>query len=162
MSRHRGSARSDLPGSVCLYAAAQASNDLPKSVGNPSSPSPLPESIRKRRATNVNLGGGDGAVSDSSPPSYVATCAWCSGPFASRRSGGRPQRFCSPAHRRAWDTAARRLVARMVAESQLAVGVWHDDGRGATRAPVGNPMALRELLDLPGPVVRRGACRRSR
>jgi hypothetical protein len=52
----------------------------------------------------------------------TAACAWCGGPVEPRKDGGRPKRFCQPVHRRLWDTEARRVIARMVAEGQLMVG----------------------------------------
>jgi hypothetical protein len=42
-------------------------------------------------------------------------CLWCSQPFEPRRSGGKPQRFCVPAHRRAFETAARQFLGRLIA-----------------------------------------------
>ncbi|MGH7014151.1 MAG: hypothetical protein ACREEL_08375 [Stellaceae bacterium] len=49
-----------------------------------------------------------------------AGCLWCGKPFEPRGYGS-PQKFCSPAHRRAFETAALQYVARMVAIGQLTV-----------------------------------------
>jgi hypothetical protein len=43
------------------------------------------------------------------PHSFNAkpSCFWCQRPFSARTSGGSPQRFCSPLHRRTFFAAAR-------------------------------------------------------
>jgi hypothetical protein len=43
------------------------------------------------------------------------TCIWCGRLFATRRTGGSPQRFCRSEHRNAFWTAARRWAERAVA-----------------------------------------------
>src|SRR5882724_2333032 len=54
-----------------------------------------------------------------------ARCLWCGGPFEPRHSGGRPQRFCEPTHRRAFDTAARRFVGALIGAGQVSVADLH-------------------------------------
>jgi len=70
-------------------------------------------------------------------------CLWCRRPFEPRRSGGKPQRFCVPAHRRAFETAARRFLGRLIAAGELSV------------AALNAPPATRALL--PGAVPGGGA-----
>jgi len=48
-----------------------------------------------------------------------ARCLWCSAPFEPRETGGTAQRFCCPAHRRAFDQAARAYVRHAIAEGRL-------------------------------------------
>ena len=50
-----------------------------------------------------------------------ARCLWCGLAFAPRDTGGSPQRFCGPYHRRAFDTAARRYVRREITAGRLTV-----------------------------------------
>jgi hypothetical protein len=59
-------------------------------------------------------------------------CLWCSQPFEPRRSGGKPQRFCVPAHRRAFETASRRYLGRLIAAGDLSVAAL--SAAPATRA----------------------------
>jgi hypothetical protein len=51
---------------------------------------------------------------DASP---AGPCAWCSGPLTPRTTGGRPQRFCTQACRRASEKAMRQW-----AKGELAAG----------------------------------------
>jgi hypothetical protein len=60
-------------------------------------------------------------------------CAWCGGSFAPRTSGGKPQTFCRPSCRRAFDAAARCWVAQAVADGRLTVDALRN-GAVATRA----------------------------
>jgi len=41
----------------------------------------------------------------------VTKCLWCGRAFTPRATGGKAQRFCRPACRRAFDAAGRRWVA---------------------------------------------------
>ena len=52
-------------------------------------------------------------------------CVWCGQPFKPRRTGGSPQRFCLPAHRRAFDMAARRYVDRLIAAGRVSIADLH-------------------------------------
>lgn len=45
-------------------------------------------------------------------------CFWCEQPFLPRSSGGKPQRFCRPEHRRFFHAAAR-----LWAESAVTAGL---------------------------------------
>jgi hypothetical protein len=44
------------------------------------------------------------------PIAAVAVCLWCDQEFSPRNSGGSPQRFCCPEHRRAFHVAAHQFV----------------------------------------------------
>jgi hypothetical protein len=59
-------------------------------------------------------------------------CLWCSQPFEPRRSGGKPQRFCVPAHRRAFETAGRQFLGRLIAAGELSIAAL--SAAPATRA----------------------------
>lgn len=50
----------------------------------------------------------------------TSVCRWCGRAFQ-RRGGGRVQRFCRPACRRALDAAGRRFVADALASGLLTV-----------------------------------------
>ena len=41
-------------------------------------------------------------------------CLWCGQPYERRKDGGKRQRFCSPAHRRAFHHAAARWMAAAI------------------------------------------------
>jgi hypothetical protein len=60
-------------------------------------------------------------------------CCWCGRPFRARQSGGKPQRFCRPACRRAFHAAARTWVLDVVAAGLLSVTDLKDRA-GLTRA----------------------------
>jgi hypothetical protein len=49
----------------------------------------------------------------------TASCLWCGKPFKPRE-GGKPQPFCRPAHRRAFDKAARAYVAWAIETGSLS------------------------------------------
>lgn len=63
----------------------------------------------------------------------TGVCAWCSRAFTPRATGGKPQVFCRPACRRAFDAAGRRWVAEAVAGGTLTVEDLKN-GSPATRA----------------------------
>ena len=48
-------------------------------------------------------------------------CLWCGVPFTRRSSGGSQQSFCSPPHRIAFHTAARRWAERAIASGGLTI-----------------------------------------
>jgi len=54
---------------------------------------------------------------DAHEHTHQTICAWCSRSFAPRRTGGRPQRFCSERCRRANEKAMREW-----AQGELAAG----------------------------------------
>jgi hypothetical protein len=60
----------------------------------------------------------------------VTKCLWCGHAFTPRASGGKRQRFCRPACRRAIDAAGRRYVEVAVADGALTI----PDLRNASRA----------------------------
>jgi hypothetical protein len=60
-------------------------------------------------------------------------CAWCDEVFAARSDGGRAQRFCSIACRRALDAAGRRWVEAALADGRLTPAALKN-GHAATRA----------------------------
>jgi hypothetical protein len=49
----------------------------------------------------------------------TGACLWCDDPFEQRADGGKAQRFCRPACRRAFEAASRRLVAEAIAGGVL-------------------------------------------
>jgi hypothetical protein len=63
----------------------------------------------------------------------TAACTWCRRYFKPRSDGGRAQRFCRPACRRAFEAASRRFVAEAMAAGTLTVDALRN-GLGATRA----------------------------
>ena len=63
----------------------------------------------------------------------TTACTWCRSYFEPRSDGGRAQRFCRPACRRAFEAASRRFVAEAIAAGVLTVGALRN-GLGATRA----------------------------
>jgi len=67
-------------------------------------------------------------------PAITGTCIclWCRRPFEPRRSGGKPQRFCVPAHRRAFETAGRQFLGRLRAAGDLSIAAL--SAAPATRA----------------------------
>ena len=48
-------------------------------------------------------------------------CEWCGKGFDPRRDGGKPQVFCRPGCRRAFDAAGRRWVAEAITTGRLFV-----------------------------------------
>jgi hypothetical protein len=66
----------------------------------------------------------------------AAKCLWCNRVFTPRATGGKGQRFCRPACRRAFDAAGRRWVAEAIAAGMLTVGALRS-GAAATRALAG-------------------------
>lgn len=44
-----------------------------------------------------------------------AACHWCGQPFAPRASGGTPQAFCCPTHRRLFEGLAKDVGRRILA-----------------------------------------------
>lgn len=50
------------------------------------------------------------------------TCLWCGAPFEPRASGGKPQRFCRPEHRRLFDTAVSEYGRYAVEAGLVTVG----------------------------------------
>ena len=49
----------------------------------------------------------------------TSLCLWCGQPFEPRE-GGKPQRFCQPTHRRAFDKAARAYVVWAIKTGRLS------------------------------------------
>jgi hypothetical protein len=60
-------------------------------------------------------------------------CAWCGRAFAPGATGGKPQVFCRPACRRAFDASGRRWIAEAIAAGTLTVDALRN-GYAATRA----------------------------
>jgi hypothetical protein len=63
----------------------------------------------------------------------TGACLWCGETFKQRTDGGKAQRFCRPACRRAFETASRRFVAEAIAGGALTVDALRN-GAPATRA----------------------------
>jgi len=88
------------------------------------------------------------------------TCLWCRQGFRPRRDGGKPQVFCRPVCRRAFDAAGRRWVTDALACGTLTVDAFRN-GPTATRAlpKSGNrPPLLPDIRsvenEIPDPVTR--------
>jgi hypothetical protein len=60
-------------------------------------------------------------------------CGWCGRAFAPRRDGGKPQLFCRPVCRRAFDAAGRRWVSEAIATGMLSLDALRN-GAVTTRA----------------------------
>jgi hypothetical protein len=65
-------------------------------------------------------------------------CSWCDRPFRVRRTGGTPKKFCSPAHRNAFHTAARKWAEKAVADGRITL----DDLKHAPAACTLLPAAI--------------------
>jgi hypothetical protein len=97
------------------------------------------------------------AVSGAPVSAYARTqpagpvCDWCSRPFTPRRTGGRPQRFCSERCRRASEKAMREWAQQELAAGRVTIAEikrerWSELAPtnpcpGAT-CPSGEPRAL--------------------
>jgi hypothetical protein len=55
------------------------------------------------------------------PVAAVAVCLWCDLEFSPRNSGGFPQRFCCPEHRRAFHIAAHQFVLEEFSAGRVTV-----------------------------------------
>ena len=77
-------------------------------------------------------------------------CLWCRRPFEPRRSGGKPQRFCMPVHRRAFETAGRQFLGRLRAAGDLSIAAL--SGPPATRALLPGPSRVGGATTLAKPV----------
>ena len=100
-------------------------------------------------ATGDTVKAGSGADSPQPP---LGTCLWCGKLFPPRSTGGLRQRFCQPAHRRAFETAARQLVGRLIAAGQLSVDSLH--ASPATRALLPGAISDVGATTLPGKALR--------
>ncbi len=88
----------------------------------------------------------------STKSEQAMSCLWCNTEFEPRASGGKPQRFCSPPCRRAFDTACRKYAMTEVYAGRLQVSAlrialgqrarW-SEGRLAPRVPQVAPEAKR-------------------
>jgi hypothetical protein len=68
-------------------------------------------------------------------------CLWCGQPIEPRLTGGSRRRFCSPRHRIAFHTAARRWAEYAVAAGILTVGDLRADPAAFTLRLSGIPHA---------------------
>ena len=78
--------------------------------------------IPKHAGQTNHAKGTNQLITNHSPP---IRCLWCGHPFTPRCSGGKAQRFCLPQHRRAFETAARCYVSRLIAAGELSIGAIH-------------------------------------
>ena len=78
----------------------------------------------------------------------TAACTWCRRYFKPRSDGGRAQRFCRPACRRAFEAASRRFVAEAMAAGTLTVDALRN-GLGATRALLPGAMSASAIPPAP-------------
>jgi hypothetical protein len=67
----------------------------------------------------------------------LPTCPWCEKPFRPRRGGGSHQTFCSPRHRMAFHSAARRWAERALASGDLTIGELRKGDTAACTLPRG-------------------------
>jgi hypothetical protein len=82
-------------------------------------------------------------------------CRWCGNAFMPRTSGGKPQTFCRPAHRRAYDRAGRQYVASALADGTLILDALRNRHAatpalllaGISPAPMERGADAAELLD---------------
>lgn len=74
----------------------------------------------------------------------TVTCVWCNCEFSPRNSGGSPQRFCCPAHRRAFHIAAHQFVLAELSAGRVSVGaikkLARADRMPEERLPKGGPI----------------------
>ena len=61
------------------------------------------------------------SVRDAPGASALDACLWCDQPIEPRLSGGSPRKFCSPRHRTAFHSAARRWAERKIAAGILTI-----------------------------------------
>jgi hypothetical protein len=61
-------------------------------------------------------------------------CIWCCCPFHPRTTGGSEQRFCSPAHRHAFGSAARRWAVLAIERGVISVATLKAAGTSAHAA----------------------------
>lgn len=52
----------------------------------------------------------------------MTLCLWCQRPFEPKKRGAHEKKFCSPKHKGAFETAARRYAYAMFEEGLLSVG----------------------------------------
>ena len=60
----------------------------------------------------------------------MSACLWCGQPFEPRRTGGKPQQFCSTPCRRAFDHACGAWVRAAIGFGLLratTIREWHED-----------------------------------
>jgi len=74
-------------------------------------------------------------------------CHWCGQPYQPSRRGS-PQRFCSPAHRRAYDQAARDWVRQAIATGLLSVADLQN-AHGKARALGTVPLSASPVPETP-------------
>jgi hypothetical protein len=68
-------------------------------------------------------------------PSEDGKCLLCDRPFRARRTGGTPKKFCSPAHRNAFHTAARKWAEKAVADGRITLDDLKHDPAACTLLP---------------------------
>lgn len=78
--------------------------------------------------------------------SDMLCCSWCNRPFQARRSGGRPQRFCRAACRRAFHAAARSWALDAIASGRVTLAELKN-AFAATRTLPGGNMSPRLVDD---------------
>jgi hypothetical protein len=90
-----------------------------------------------------------GVVRPMPENSTAGACPWCGSDFEPRRDGGKAQRFCREACRRAFDAAGRRWVAGAIAAGTVTIADLRD-GSAATRA-LGGMRKIPSETDRPVP-----------
>lgn len=68
-------------------------------------------------------------------------CLFCDRPFQARRTGGTPKKFCSPAHRNAFHTAARKWAEKAVADGRITLDDLKRDPGACTLLPAASSLS---------------------
>ena len=97
---------------------------------------PRSGSMRGTASTSTQSDIAAGALEERLSTSDITRtmCLWCDGAFRARNNGGSQQRFCCPAHRTAYHSAARRYVKAMVAAGKVSVDELKAAGTACTLA----------------------------
>jgi hypothetical protein len=74
-------------------------------------------------------------------PSEDGMCLWCDRLFQARRTGGTPKKFCSPAHRNAFHTAARKWAEKAVADGRITLDDLKRDPAACTLLPAASSLS---------------------
>jgi endogenous inhibitor of DNA gyrase (YacG/DUF329 family) len=79
-------------------------------------------------------------------------CPWCSRPFTPRRSGGKPQRFCSPQCRRAFERELRAWARDQIAADGIPPAQLQRPRSIEATSHEGHPAAARTASPSAGPM----------
>ena len=124
-------------GPVCVLAADQDAGDARRPGCAPAARGATVEAhaalaqARDRRAS----AGRRGAVT-------TRACTWCGDPYTPRKTGGRPQRFCSEGCRRAFGSGCRAWAGALLASGLLPVSALKRTLRQRARSSQRNSAPL--------------------